>query len=159
MVDLDRLFGAIRKELANSSQFEQSEYKPEQISYFLQVSQFLYLKSVITTLTKRKEFEYRHDTGLPAYQNIQLLDFNDMINQVNDFQLEIQSARRKIRDDLITQYEQAKENEESPPAEGEGEENKIPEEDDIEVPVNERVKAISDIIGMLSRACQYSQVS
>jgi len=145
MVDLDKLFEAIRKELASSDQFQKSEYGSDKIRYFLNVSQFLFIHAMVMTMTKRKSFEYRHDTGLPAYQNIQLLDFNDMITQVKNFSLDIQSAKQKIRDELIEKLqkkkEEATEEQKEPTPEGEGEEDKIPEIDEITVPVDQRVSS------------------
>lgn len=163
MVDLDKLFGAIRKELASSDQFQKSEYGSDKIRYFLNVSQFLFIHAMVMTMTKRKSFEYRHDTGLPAYQNIQLLDFNDMITQVKNFSLDIQSAKQKIRDELIEKLqkkkEEATEEQKEPTPEGEGEEDKIPEIDEIMVPVDQRVSSISEIINLLSKSAQYCCVS
>lgn len=154
MVDLSKLFNDIRKELASSDQFQKSEFSSDKIRYFLQVGQFLFIKAMVSTLMKRKIYAYRHDTGLPAYQNIALLDFNDMINQANDFKLEMQSARHRIRNELVEKAENA-----NPPPVGEENEIKIPEEHEIQVPVEERVKAISEVINLLSRSSQYSCVS
>jgi hypothetical protein len=155
MVDLSKLFNDIRKELASSDQFQKSEFSSDKLRYFLQVGQFLFVKATVSSILKRKEYDYRHDTGLPAYQNIPLLDFNDMINQANDFKLEMQSARQRIRSEIIDKIE--KEENDVPPSEES--ENKVPEENDIEVPVEERVKAISEVINLLSRSAQYSCVS
>jgi len=156
MVDLDKLFNDIRRELASSEQFEKTEFNVAKTRYLLQVSQFLFLKAMVTTLVHRKDFDYKKDTGLPSYQDIQLLDFSDFISQVNDFRETIVSERGRIRSEIIEKAE--KENQENPPADGE-EETKIPEEDEIEVPVDVRVKAISECINLLSRSCQYSRVS
>ena len=159
MVDLDKLFKDIRKELASSEQFQKSEYGVAQLRYFLQISQFLYLKAMVNTLIKRKSFEYRKDTGLPAYQNIQLLDFHDLITQVSDFNSQINSARQRIRNDMVDQMQKEKEEQENPPDEDDNDQNRIPDEEDIEVPVDERIRSISEVINLLSRCCQYSQVS
>lgn len=59
MVDLDKLFNSIRAELAGSDQFVKIEYSREQLGYFVQASQFLFVKAMINTLILRKSFDYK----------------------------------------------------------------------------------------------------
>lgn len=156
MVELDKLFGAIRSELASGEQFQKPEYDEKHLSYFQNVSQYLFLQAMVLTMSERKKFEYRKDTGLPTYQNIQLLEFEDMKVQVKNFNEGVISERNRIRDQIIEDIENKKQEQEQneEAKEGEGEE-KIPELDEIEVPVDDRVKSISSIINLLSRSSQY----
>ena len=153
MVELDKLFGAIRTELASGEQFQKTEYSSDKQRYFLNVSQYLFLQAMIMTMTERKKYEYSKDTGLPTYQNIQLLEFDDMVVQVMNFNDGIQSERKRIREEIIESIEKKKEEQEET-KEGEGDE-KVPELEEIEVPANERVKSISEVISLLSKASQY----
>ena len=59
MVDLNKLFSSIRTELAGSEQFVKIEYSRDQLNYFVQASQFLFVKAMINTLILRKSFEYK----------------------------------------------------------------------------------------------------
>ena len=158
MIDINKLLNDIKRELASIDQFEKLEFSNDQIKYYLQVAQFLFVKSMVTSMVNRKAFEYQHDTGMPAYQNVVLLDFSDLVSQVNDFKEKINLEKLKLREEMVER--QAKELEENPPAEGEeAQQEKIPEVEDIEVPVKARVLAITRNINLLSRAAQYSQVS
>jgi len=94
------------------------------------------------------------DFGAPSFQNIQSLDFADMISQVNDFTEQIHSARCRIRDNLIENYK--KQASENPDASNTF---KAPELHEIEVPVDERIVSVSSIINLLSRGGIYSQAS
>jgi hypothetical protein len=158
MVDLDKLFNDIRKELASSEQFEKTEFNQSKTRYLLQVSQFLFLKAMVKNLINRKKFDYKKDLGFPSYQDVQLLDFSDFISQVTDFKESALSERQRIRSELVEKMENEKEGEEHPQDESK-EQSKIPEEDDIQIPVDERIKAISEVINLLSRSCQYSRNS
>ena len=60
MVDLNKLFNWIRAEFAGSDQFIKIKYSREQLSYFVQASQFLFVKAMIHTLIFRKSFEYKY---------------------------------------------------------------------------------------------------
>ena len=155
--ELDQLFDEIKTELANSEQFKKSDHGTNKIQYFTQVSQFLFINSMITTLVKRRIFSYQHDSGLADYQNIQLLNFKDLITEVKNFRDDLKSERAQIREEMIEKMEMKKQQqqEEGQQPEAEGEGDVIPEEDDIEVPVKERIKSISQIINMLSRSAQY----
>ena len=59
MVDLNKLFNSIRAELAGSEQFVKIEYSRDQLNYYAQVSQFLFVKAMVNTLMLRKSFEYK----------------------------------------------------------------------------------------------------
>jgi hypothetical protein len=157
MVDLDKLLSDIKRELANTEQFSRIEFSEAQIKYFLNVGQFLFLKAMVTSMINRRAFDYQKDTGLPAYQNIVLLDFSDVVTQVNDFKDQMSAERHRIRDELIEKQQRLYES--NPPPAGEENKTRIPEVDDIEVPVKSRVSAISRNINLLSKAAQYSTVS
>ena len=158
MIDINKLLSDIKRELASIDQFEKLEFSNDQIQYYLQVAQFLFVKSMVSSMINRKVFEYQHDTGMPAYQNVVLLDFSDLVSQVNDFKEKLNLEKLKLREELVEK--QAKELEENPPAVGEeANQEKIPEVEDIEVSVTDRVLAITRNINLLSRAAQYSQVS
>ena len=94
------------------------------------------------------------DYGAPSFQNIQSLDFADMISQVNDFTEQIHSARCRIRDDIIENHK--RQTADSPDAQSTF---TAPELHEIDVPVGERIMAISSIINLLSRGGIYSQAS
>ena len=113
---------------------------------------------MVSSMVNMKVFEYQCDIGMPAYQNVVLHDFSDLVSQVNDFKEKLNLEKLKLREELVEK--QAKELEENPPVEGEeSNQKKIPEVEDIEVPVTDRVLAITRDINLLSRAAQYNQVS
>ena len=95
------------------------------------------------------------DFGAPSFQNIQSLDFADMISQVNDFSEQMNSARSRIRDEII---EKRKKESLENPAESH-DTFKVPELNEIDVPVDDRIVAISSIVNLLSRGGIYSQAS
>lgn len=155
MVDLDKLLGDIKRELSETEQFQKLEFTSVQTKYYLQVAQFLFVKSMVTSMVNRKAFEYEKDTGLPSYQNVVLLDFFDLVSQVNDFKESIISKKYRIREDLIEKKQKLAESQPADPAN----EIKIPEIDEIVVPIKARTNAITRNINLLSRAAQYSQAS
>ena len=61
-------------------------------------------RSMIHMLILRRSFDYNKNYGAPSFQNIQSLDFADMISQLNDYTEQIHSARCRIRDDLIESH-------------------------------------------------------